>query len=309
MGASFGCYRIKPGFGLCVVRRIPAGESRPSCILLMMKRILTAVVLVPLVLLLVFKGPFWLVSAVVCAVAEVALWEYLTLADASGAKTPRAAALVAVALLFLFTFRRPELLAPLLGAISLALLILCAFRSPLDRVLPDTAYSLFGVLYIGLTLTTLPLLYAQEEGPSLLVFLFFVVWAGDTLALYIGRTWGRRKLAPAISPGKTWEGSFASIAGSLAITALLFWLAAALQARGIAILSYQGSMAHWLLLAVILNIAAQFGDLVESALKRGAGVKDSGSLLPGHGGVLDRIDALLIAAPVLWYALLVQQSL
>lgn len=275
-----------------------------------MKRVLTAVVLVPLVLFLIFKaqGQFWLIYTVVGVVAELALWEYLTLADASGAKTPRIAAGICVALLFLTTFRRPEFLSPLLGAITLGLLIVCAFRSPLNRVLPDAAYSVFGVLYIGLTLTTLPLLDAQEEGPSLLVFLLFVVWAGDTVALYIGRTWGRRKLAPKLSPGKTWEGSIASMAGSLAITGFLFWLAATLQARGIAVLSYPGSIAHWLGLAAILNVAGQIGDLVESAIKRGAGVKDSGSLLPGHGGVLDRIDALLIAAPVLWYALLVQQS-
>ena len=276
----------------------------------MMKRILTAIVLIPLVLLLIFKaqGEFWLIYAVVCAVAELALWEYLTLADATGAKTPRVAALICVALLFLATFRRPEYIAPLIGAIALALLILCTFRSPLHRVLPDAGYSMFGVLYVGWTLTTLPLLYAQEEGPSLLTFLLFVVWAGDIAALYIGRTWGRKKLAPTISPGKSWEGALASIAGSVLIAALLFWLASELQARGIMSLSYPGSMGKWLILAAILNIAAQLGDLIESALKRGAGVKDSGSLLPGHGGVLDRIDALLLAGPVLWYALLVQQS-
>jgi phosphatidate cytidylyltransferase len=274
-----------------------------------MKRILTAVVLVPLVLLLVFKGQFWLITAVVGAVAELALWEYLTLADATGAKTPRIAAAICVALLFLATFRRPELITPLLGAIPLALLIICTFRSPLNRVLPDAAYSVFGVLYTGLSLTTLPLLSAQEDGPSLLIFLFFVVWAGDIAALYIGRTWGRKKLAHAISPGKSWEGSIASMAGSIAITALLVWLSTKLQARDIAILSYPGAISRWLILAAILNVAAQVGDLVESAIKRGAGVKDSGSLLPGHGGILDRIDALLIAAPVLWYALLVQQFL
>jgi phosphatidate cytidylyltransferase len=274
----------------------------------MMKRVLTAVVLIPLVLLLIFKGEFWLVTPVVGVIAELALWEYLTLAEATGAKTPRIATVLCVALLFLFTFRRPEYIAPLLGAITLALLILCAFRSPLQRVLPDTAYSIFGVIYVGLSLTTLPLLFAQENGPSLLVFLLFVVWAGDVAALYIGRTWGRRKLAPAISPGKSWEGSAASMAGSLVITGLLLWLATALQERGIPDLSYPGTVAHWLILAAILNVAAQLGDLVESAIKRGAGVKDSGTLLPGHGGVLDRIDALLIAAPVLWYALLVQQS-
>ena len=259
--------------------------------------------------MLIFKGPFWLITPVVGAIAELALWEYLTLADATGAKTPRIASVVAVAAIFAFTFFFPLVdLLPLTGAIVLALLIVCAFRSPLKRVLPDAAYSVFGVFYIGLSLTTLPLLSQQENGSSLLVFLLFVVWAGDTAALYIGRTWGRRKLAPAISPGKSWEGSAASMIGSLAITGLLLWLATTLLAHDIAALSYPGPVLRWFVLAAILNVAAQVGDLVESALKRGAEVKDSGSLLPGHGGVLDRIDALLIAAPVLWYALLVQQS-
>jgi phosphatidate cytidylyltransferase len=283
-------------------------DSR-SCILLMMKRVLTALVLVPLVLLLIFKGSFWLITLVVGAVAELALWEYLGLADASGVKTPRIPVISAVAILFLAAFFRPEMLTPLIGAITIALLIVCAFSSPLNRVLPDAASSVFGVLYIGLTLTTLPLLSQQENGPSLLVFLLFVVWAGDIAALYIGRTWGRKKLAPQISPGKSWEGSIASMAGSLIVTGLLLWLATMLQEHAVDSLSYPGSIFHWLVLAAILNVAAQIGDLVESALKRGAGVKDSGSLLPGHGGMLDRIDALLIAAPVLWYALIVQQTL
>ncbi|MGB7191792.1 MAG: phosphatidate cytidylyltransferase, partial [Acidobacteriaceae bacterium] len=158
-----------------------------------MKRVLTAVVLVPLVVWLVFGDSFWLITLVVAAVAELALWEYLSLADATGAKTPRLAAGLAVAALFALTFFRPELLTPLVGAVTLVLLIVCAFRSPLQRVLPDAAFSIFGVLYVGLTLTTLPLLSQQENGPSLLIFLLFVVWAGDTLALYIGRTWGRKK--------------------------------------------------------------------------------------------------------------------
>jgi phosphatidate cytidylyltransferase len=274
----------------------------------MMKRVLTALVLVPLVLLLVLKGPYWLITPVVGAVAELALWEYLTLADATGAQTPRIASVIAIAALFIVTYWRPEVLASVIGAVVLALFIACAFRSPLKQVLPNAAFSVFGVLYIGLSLTTLPLLSQQDNGPSLLIFLLFVVWAGDIAALYIGRTWGRKKLAPAISPGKSWEGSIASVVGSLIVTGLLLWLSTFLQAHGVADLSYPGSIFRWLILAAILNIAAQVGDLVESALKRGAGVKDSGSLLPGHGGVLDRIDALLIAAPVLWYALLVQQS-
>ena len=155
----------------------------------------------------------------------------------------------------------------------------------------------------------LPLLSEQENGPSLLLFLLFVIWAGDIAALYVGRAWGRRKLAPSISPGKTWEGSIASVVGSVCIGLLLVVMAGTLARHNLSpLLSFPGSTVRWLVLAVVLNIAAQVGDLIESAIKRGAGVKDSGSLLPGHGGVLDRIDALLVAAPVLWYALLLQQS-
>jgi phosphatidate cytidylyltransferase len=277
-----------------------------------MKRVGTAAVLIPIVLLLIFEAPLWLITLVAALVAELALWEYLSLADAIGAKTPRIAAMIAVAMLFACVFRRPDFLGPLLGALALTLFVVCAFRSPVKRVLPDAAYSVFGMLYIGVPLTTVPLLSEQENGPSLLLFLFFVVWAGDIAALYVGRAWGRRKLAPSISPGKTWEGSAASIVGSVVMGLLLVLLAGAL-ARGnfgklSSVLSFPGSMTGWLALAAILNVAAQVGDLIESAIKRGAGVKDSGSLLPGHGGVLDRIDALNVAAPVLWYALLLQTS-
>ena len=277
-----------------------------------MKRVVTAAILIPLVLLLIFAAPLWILILASALVAEFALWEYLTLADAMGAKTPRIAVSTAVALLFVCIFRRPDFLGPLLGALSLALFALCAFRGPMNRVLPDAAYTVFGMLYIGMPLTTLPLLSEQENGPSLLLFLFFVVWAGDIAALYVGRVFGRRKLAPAISPGKTWEGSIASVAGSVLIALVLLEIATALSRGNFGKLSsllfYPGSIAGWLGLAVMLNVAAQVGDLVESAIKRGSGVKDSGSILPGHGGVLDRIDALLVAGPVLWYALLLQVS-
>src|SRR6202012_4348726 len=114
--------------------------------------------------------------------------------------------------------------------------------------------------------------------------------------------------APPISPGKSWEGALASLAASAGITLLLLWAARFLSAHAVDQLTYPGSVGRCLFLAVLLNAAAQVGDLVESAIKRGAGVKDSGTLLPGHGGVLDRIDALLLAAPILWYAQLAQQS-
>jgi phosphatidate cytidylyltransferase len=169
-------------------------------------------------------------------------------------------------------------------------------------VLPDTAFALFALLYCGLTLATVPLLWVQPDGPSLVILLFCVVWTGDIAALYVGRNFGRHKLSPRISPNKTWEGTAASLGGSLLIAALLVALA-----RPINALHYAGSLARWLGLAVLLNVFAQVGDLLESAIKRGAGVKDSGVMLPGHGGILDRIDALLLAAPALWYAQWIQQ--
>ena len=273
-----------------------------------MARILTAAVLIPLVILLLFRAPFWLVTVATAAVAILACWEYLGLADGSGAQTPRWLVLLAVAALFAINFFGPEMLMAGFSALAFALFVWVAFRSPLERVLMDASTSVFGLLYIGLALVTIPLIWAQEHGPSLLLLLFCVVWSGDIAALYVGRSLGRRKLAPKLSPGKTWEGSLASVAGSLIAAVLLVLLGQWMVRHSLPGLSYEGSWAHWLLLAVVLNIAAQVGDLVESALKRGAKVKDSGSLLPGHGGVLDRIDALLLAAPVLWYAQLVQQS-
>jgi phosphatidate cytidylyltransferase len=274
-----------------------------------MKRVLTALVLVPLVLLLVFFNNLPLITAAAGVVALLAAWEYLGLADASGAKTPRIAVLVCIGALFACNFERPEYMAPVLGCLGFVLFVLCAFRSPLARVLPDTAYSVFALLYVGLSLTTIPLLSARENGPSLLVFLFLVVWTGDVVALYTGRAFGKHKLAPSISPNKTWEGSAGSVAGSVLITVLLYFVAGVFTNHGFDWLSYPGPIFRWTGLAVVLNLAAQTGDLIESAIKRGAGVKDSGTLLPGHGGVLDRIDALLLAAPVLWYAVLLQQAL
>jgi phosphatidate cytidylyltransferase len=273
-----------------------------------MARILTAAVLIPLVILLLFRAPFWAVTLATAAVAILACWEYLGIARGTGAEAPRWLVLIAVAALFAINFFRPEMLMAGFSALAFLLFVVIAFRSPLERVLVDTSASVFGLLYIGLALVTIPLIWAQEHGPSLLLLLFCVVWAGDSVALYVGRSLGRHKLAPKLSPGKTWEGSMGSVAGSLLVTVLLILLAEWMARHNLPGLSYEGGWAHWLLLAVVLNVAAQVGDLVESALKRGANVKDSGSLLPGHGGVLDRIDALLLAAPVLWYAQLVQQS-
>jgi phosphatidate cytidylyltransferase len=274
-----------------------------------MKRFLTALVLIPTVLVVVFLAPKWqwIFSLAVAIVAVLAGWEYLSLSQKVGARPPRMAVTVCLLALFAVNFEWPDLRPEIFGALCLALLALCAFRGQIKQVMADASASIFCMFYVGLTLITLNSLHEQTNGPSLVAFLFCVVWAGDTLAYYIGRAWGRRKLAPGLSPGKTWEGAVGSMAGSLLAAWGLLELAAQLQARDLAVLSYPEETWYWLMLAVLVNLAAQVGDLAESALKRSAGVKDSGALLPGHGGVLDRIDALLIAAPVLWYAQVIHQ--
>jgi phosphatidate cytidylyltransferase len=217
------------------------------------------------------------------------------------------AVLVAILALFLANFEWPDQMTASFGLLSLALLVYCTFNSNVEQVLPDATCSIFCLLYTGSTLIVIPALREESNGPSLLIFLLCVVWAGDIAALYVGRAWGRHKLAPSLSPNKTWEGTVGSLAGSLLAAGALLALARVLQAWDSSRLSYPESVWFWLALAVIVNGAAQVGDLAESALKRSAGVKDSGTLLPGHGGVLDRVDALLLAAPVLWYVQIIHQ--
>ena len=273
-----------------------------------MKRVLTALVLIPVVLCLVFLAPRWLFTLAVALVAAMAGWEYMGLAEKGNTHPPRAALLVALPALFAVNFEWPERTAAFFGILCLTLLVYCTFLRPVAEVMADAASSIFCLLYAGFTLLALPTLHDQSNGASLVTFLLCAVWAGDVAAYYAGRAWGRHKLAPRISPGKTWEGAVASVAGSVLVAAGLVALAAGLQQHDIVVLSYPDEMGYWLVLAVIVNVAAQVGDLAESALKRSAGVKDSGALLPGHGGVLDRIDALLLAAPALWYAQLIHQA-
>jgi phosphatidate cytidylyltransferase len=273
-----------------------------------MKRIITALILIPVVLLLVFLGPKWLITMAVAAVAAMAAWEYMGLAEKTGANPPRIAVLVAILALFAGSSSWPDQTVTILGSLSLGLLVYCTFFRPVEQMLADAATSIFGLLYAGFTLIAIPALIEQTNGPSLVVFLLCVVWAGDIAALYAGRAWGRHKLAPSLSPNKTWEGAVASVAGGLLATVGLLGLAHLFVTQWDRVwLSYPEDIWYWLTLAVVVNVAAQVGDLAESALKRSAGVKDSGNLLPGHGGVLDRIDALLVAAPVLWYAHVLHQ--
>jgi phosphatidate cytidylyltransferase len=217
---------------------------------------------------------------------------------------------VSTALLFYVTYYRPiEAQLPTLSVLALILLAWTGFRGALDRVLPDAALGLFGLVYVVYPLSLLPLIWNREQGDGkpLLLFLLVCVWAGDIAALYIGRRFGRHKLTR-LSPNKTWEGSIASIAGSGIAGLAVVFAGEVLSARGNTVLHILQPVWESALLAVIINLAAQLGDLLESAIKRGAGVKDSGSMLPGHGGFLDRIDALLLAAPVLWCILLLKDA-
>jgi phosphatidate cytidylyltransferase len=291
-----------------------------------MKRVLTALILIPLVLILVFLPSQWqwLFSLAVAAVAVLAGWEYLNLTKRCGANPPRRATLAALLALFAanFVWSDSEHLLAIFGILGLGLLVYCTFFKPVEEVIANASASIFCLLYAGLTLLSVPALRQPPYGSSsTIVFLFCAVWAGDTSAYYVGRKWGRHKMAPRLSPGKSWEGAVASVAGSVLVVAGLVGLATLQQAPWnsvllswferacpAAILSYPDDLWYWLVLAAVVNAAGQVGDLAESALKRSAGVKDSGDLLPGHGGILDRIDALLLAAPVLWYAQLIHQK-
>jgi phosphatidate cytidylyltransferase len=290
----------------------------------LLKRVLTAVVLIPTVLVLVLRAPIRVLALVAALVALLAVKELLKLAEAYGIRPLRWATYIFVALFFLVLAINPGNVTPLLstavfaGSAAFAAAI-AAFvflvagmkRGNLAEAFPAAAASVFAFGYVALPLGFLVQLREQWSGAFLLLYLLLVVWAGDIFAYFVGRSLGRHFMSPRISPKKTWEGTLASLVASLIVGTLLYNYAlpissALLNAHliekrdGLFALEKQ-PLWPTLLLSAAINVAAQLGDLVESLLKRGAGVKDSGSILPGHGGMLDRIDALLFAAPVLWY--------
>ncbi len=283
-----------------------------------MKRVLTAIVLIPLVLLVLFKAPMWLFTLVVGVVAMGAAWEYLKLVDAYGVASMKALTLALIAFVFGYfiydTFHPgPFSLSRLVIAILLLpflLLVEAMATDELPKALPRASMSALAVPYVLLTLFCFPLIRALPSGVFLILFMCIVVWSGDIFAYYAGRAVGRHKLAPRISPGKTWEGTIASFVGSVFLAHLLFvhnrQIMEALNhwhltdSGGLLDMSKEMLLLSGIVLGAGVNIAAQIGDLVESMLKRGAGVKDSGAILPGHGGILDRIDALLFALPIVF---------
>ncbi|HUK57283.1 MAG TPA: phosphatidate cytidylyltransferase [Nitrospiria bacterium] len=181
-----------------------------------------------------------------------------------------------------------------LTALGMAgLLYQLATYQDMATTLGDTAVAALGVFYVGWLLGHLILLRGLEQGEYLIFFLFLVTWAGDTGAYYIGKGFGRRPLAPRLSPGKTVEGAVGGLAASILAAVLARqWFLPFLSV-------YDG-----LFLGLLLGVLGQMGDLTESMFKRSAGVKDSGHFLPGHGGILDKMDSLIFTTPLFYYYLL-----
>jgi len=282
------------------------------------------VVLIPIVLVLILHAPIPVLATVAAVVALLTASEFLKLTEGYGVKPFYKGTYVFVAFFFVLLAVNPGNGKPLLStAIFVYTLALAAAvvpfifltvgmrREDLSRSYPAAAASVFAFTYIALPMGMLVQLRQQWSGAFLLLYLLLLVWAGDIFAYFVGKSLGRHLMAPRISPKKTWEGAAASMIASVTIGMLLYnyalpicsWLLNAhlIERRDGFFALEKPPLWPTILLSAAINIAAQLGDLVESLIKRGAGVKDSGTILPGHGGMLDRIDALLFAAPVLWY--------
>ncbi|MCL7487948.1 MAG: phosphatidate cytidylyltransferase [Desulfobulbaceae bacterium] len=259
-----------------------------------MTRLLPGLVMTALWVLLLVFGPadlFWLV---VTLIAVFGLYEYykMTIAIPVGARLVQTILFTLSPVLVAY-FQRPELFMPALFVSLIGIILLSLkYHKRFGHILLFLGFSSFGALYIGLCLAHMVLIRYLPEGAAWLLVLTAVTAGGDTGAYYIGTTFGRRKLCPEISPGKTVEGAIGGIvAGSMAAVAMGFLLLP--EYNSIVIFAS----------ALVLSVVSIIGDLAESVIKRSAGVKDSGTLLFGHGGVLDRVDGMLITAPVLYYLL------
>jgi len=271
---------------------------------MMKQRFLTAIVGLPILIAAVwFDDSFPTFTIFVAAWGVVAALEFYRLVKVD--KVPQLAWFGMVwTLLFILSrdsglleiikpYFDTGLLSPLLltSAITLSLIGLLV-RRPKEQAFNSWAWTMAGVLYTGWLLSYLVALRGSTDGRNWVLLALFATFASDTAAFFIGRTWGRRKLEPTISPAKTWEGSIGGICGAIIMT-WLFTLPTPLQ---VPIPWWQG-----IILGLLVSIFGQFGDLIESLLKRNMGVKDSSHLLPGHGGLLDRMDSVVFAAVLVYY--------
>jgi phosphatidate cytidylyltransferase len=259
-----------------------------------LKRVISAAIILPPLLLFLYYAPPFLFLGLILLVAWLSMREYSHMLTESHLPVFVRSSYLVTLLLVLTAYLGGERWLSRVLFVSVAALAACALTMPHNgsQRLPALLYSVFGVLFIGWSLSHLILLRHFAAGKWYVFFLCTIVWAGDSVAMYVGKCLGHHKMAPAISPGKTWEGALGGLMGGVG--------AAGLSAR-----VFLPSLTVWqgLGLGLLVACTAQVSDLSESLIKRHVGVKDSGELIPGHGGVLDRIDSLLFAAPVLVYAL------
>lgn len=262
------------------------------------RRVASAAIVLPVFVWVVLVAPAWLFAVLVLAVIGLAMWELTRLHARAGQPVHGwlgPALGVAVAASFALPAEAPTALVPGASLLCLTAAIALFLAAPLWRpgrpAIEPGALGLLGVLHVGWFLGHAILLHRLPNGPQLVLALVGITWIGETAAYAVGSTLGRRPLAPVISPRKTIEGSLAQLIASVAAAVVLGpgWL---LPDRRVG----------WAVVAgVLLGVVGQVGDLVESAIKRSAAVKDAGSILPGHGGILDRIDSLLFNVPAFYY--------
>jgi len=265
---------------------------------MLLKRVITALILLPPVLGTLWFGSTPLVGAVFGVAALVAVMEWGTLTGVRKANGAIWAYLAAAAVLTaLAVWQRHTELPWVLALATCAwwlLVLTWIFRFPAgfdDTHPPRWLKAGAGLLVVPATIGAVVLLHGSPDGPLRLLFAFALVWAADIGAYFTGQGFGRHKLAPNVSPGKTWEGLAGGVTWSLGIAALAgAWL---FKLQGVAV------WLSFLVMCTVVTLLSIVGDLGESLLKRQVGVKDSGTLLPGHGGVLDRVDSLLAALPAL----------
>ncbi len=259
-----------------------------------MKRVLTAVILLPLFIVAVLVHNPYYFFALVSAAALLGALELQDLAAAGGIRRLKfAAGAWTLAVVAARIWPEQVSLEAVLAAGLLVLMLAAPFlKMKLKDVLASVSVTSFGVLYLGFLLGYFVLLrgLGDDVGPRHIFVMALAVFAGDSAAYYVGSTLGRHKLSPTISPKKTWEGAVANLAGGVVGVAVA-------KATFFPALSW----GHVVALGLTLSLVGQFGDAFESLLKRGAGVKDSSHLLPGHGGILDRLDSLVFNGPVLYY--------